>query len=339
MVYRHFTNENFVNDFIYIIKKGRKDNTYKFALAKFLIDYANKVEDLESKLDNNTNYLIEFSTIAKEFLRYYWHQIIKYKIRQNYNTEKPPLIVQILKSVFANEKTFKSYKDISEEIKLSAENHITKQCFSEVIPRFQNIGDGNKVISKKTFYEYYENENKIEVYPQAIKFFKDNNIFLNEAVILEWARFLEKINPGLPQLISKIEGVTPQRNSLEKYKLILSKYFQNCFYCEDPLPKENKLVHVDHVIPWSYIYEDELWNLVLACEKCNRKKYNSLPSDDFLKKLIDRNLKFTNINNIFKKSILKLDLIENHEEAIKKHYQNCRDYGFTMMVNRSSNLR
>lgn len=120
----------------------------------------------------------------------------------------------------------------------------------------------------------------------------------------------------------------------------MSKYFQNCFYCEDPLPKESKkLVHVDHVIPWSYIYEDELWNLVLACEKCNRKKYNSLPSDNFLKKLIDRNLKFTNINNIFKKSILKLDLIENHEKVIKKHYQNCRDYGFTMMVNHSSNLR
>jgi hypothetical protein len=46
LVNRHVTNEDFVNDFIYIIKKGRKDNTYKFALAKFLIDYANKVEDL-----------------------------------------------------------------------------------------------------------------------------------------------------------------------------------------------------------------------------------------------------------------------------------------------------
>lgn len=155
MVYRHFTNEDFVNDFIYIIKKGRKDNTYKFALAKFLIDYANKVEDLQSKLDNNTNYIIGYSNIAKEFLRYYSNQIIKYKIRQNYNTEKPPLIVQILKSVFPKETIFQSYKDLSEDIKLIAENQIAKKCFSEVIPRFQNIGDGNKVINKKTFYEYH----------------------------------------------------------------------------------------------------------------------------------------------------------------------------------------
>ena len=59
-------------------------------------------------------------------------------------------------------------------------------------------------------------------------------------MILEWARFLEKINSGLPQLISKIEGITPQRSSLEKYRIILSKYFQNCFYCEDTLTKENK---------------------------------------------------------------------------------------------------
>jgi hypothetical protein len=43
------------------------------------------------------------------------------------------------------------------------------------------------------------------------------------------------------------------------------------------------------VIPWDYIFEDALWNLVLACESCNCSKSNSLPSKKYLRKLMERN--------------------------------------------------
>ena len=36
---------NLEKQFIKIIIKGRKDNTYKFALARFLLDYSNNLDD------------------------------------------------------------------------------------------------------------------------------------------------------------------------------------------------------------------------------------------------------------------------------------------------------
>ena len=39
----------------------------------------------------------------------------------------------------------------------------------------------------------------------AIKFFKKYNTLISKSAILEWAKFLEKLNIGLPKLILKTE--------------------------------------------------------------------------------------------------------------------------------------
>jgi hypothetical protein len=51
-----------------------------------------------------------------------------------------------------------------------------------------------------------------------MKYFKQNYPLLLNSITLEWAKFLEKINKGLPMLISKIEGHIPERHSLERIK-------------------------------------------------------------------------------------------------------------------------
>ena len=270
---------------------------------------------------------IGFATIAKSFLKYYWHQICKYKIKQNYNSDKPPLIVKILHSIFGKEYIPDLFESMSKENISNTEKEITRKCFSEVIPRFQNIYDGSKNLSKKVFYEY--NENTISIKPQILKFFKENYSFLSKSVLLEWSKFLEKINVGLPMLISKIEGYDRKRRSLEWAKTVLIKYFDKCFYCNNILVKEKQMTHVDHFIPWSYIFEDELWNLVLTCRNCNLKKHSSLPSDLFIEHLINRNNEYYNIIEPLKKSLLRLDSENKSENAIKKYFQNCMDYGFT----------
>ena len=46
---------------------------------------------------------------------------------------------------------------------------------------------------------------------------------------------------------------------------------------------------VDHVIPWSFLLEDDLWDLVLACYRCNSTKSDWLPDHAFIEKLLLRN--------------------------------------------------
>ena len=104
-------------------------------------------------------------------------------------------------------------------------------------------------------------------------------------------------------LISKIEGQGRQRGSLEKFKIMLAKHFDRCFYCTNPLPSEKQMIHVDHVLPWSYIYEDELWNLVLSCRECNLKKHSSLPHNRFIGLLLERNMDYKDSIEPLKKSL------------------------------------
>ena len=324
------TNDNFVYYFNSILTKGKKDNTYKFALARFLIDYSYKLDSsyIKMKIENNLEETIEFSIIAKEFLKYYWHQICKYKIKQNFNLNKLPLIVQIIQNQFGTRYIPEPFESMDKYKILNSEKEITKKCFSEVIPRFQNISEGINVSTNKIFYDY--DKISIHLKPQALDFFKHNYFLLLKTIILEWAKFLEKINIGLPMLISKIEGYERQRSSLEKFKIILGKFFDKCFYCNNYLPMEKQMIHVDHFIPWSYIFEDELWNLVLCCRDCNLKKHSSLPSDIFITHLLNRNEKYCKDIELLHKSLLRLDSERKYENAIRKHYQNCIDYGFTI---------
>lgn len=93
---------------------------------------------------------------------------------------------------------------------------------------------------------------------------------------------------------------------------------------------DKQRIHVDHFIPWSFIFENEMWNLVPTCIDCNLKKHSSLPPKQFVKLLVKRNDQYCETMNGLKKSLLRLDPALEQEKAIMKHYQNCMDYGFTV---------
>ena len=146
-------NSDFLYYFNSIITKGKKDNTYKFALARFLIDYSYSLDEahIRHNVTDNKIETIDLSIIAKAFLKYYWHQICKYKIKQNYNTEKPPLIVKIIHGIFGRRYIPESFESMPKEKIYGAEKEILRRCFLEVIPRFQNIPEGVNVYSTKYF--------------------------------------------------------------------------------------------------------------------------------------------------------------------------------------------
>ena len=77
-----------------------------------------------------------------------------------------------------------------------------------------------------------------------------------------------------------------------KYQLALLE--DTCFYCGKKL---QKVIHVDHFIPWSFVKDDKIWNFVLSCPTCNEKKNNRVPGKDYLIRIEDRNKKIQLLNN------------------------------------------
>ena len=105
-----------------------------------------------------------------------------------------------------------------------------------------------------------------------------------------WARFLEKVNndDALVRVLEKLELATPHRKDLSMYRDILYKEFQEdrCFYCGKKLVDN---IHVDHFIPWTVVKNDNLWNFVLSCPRCNLRKSNGLVNHDYIIKIEQRN--------------------------------------------------
>ena len=317
--------------FISILTKGSKSNTYKFALARFLLDHSHKPD---------SSYIVSFQDIAKKFLKYYWHQECKYRIRQNYDPKKIPSVVQVIRDVF-KERMVGGYipeyfENMPQEEIKNAEAEIIKRVFgigkkSQVVPRFQRLKgqppDRNLHIrGTGDFYDYDVPSGQLEIKPEALSFFKDNYNVLTKAVFLEWSRFLEKINT-LPRIIEKVESEVVRRRALTSYQSIFRDQ-RGCFYCNRTL--DERQTHVDHFIPWSYIFEDEAWNLVLACQDCNLKKSDSLAGLSFRNELIDRNRDYQKKIPELAKSLLRLDAENNWEPEIIHHYHNCKEYGFVV---------
>ena len=64
------------------------------------------------------------------------------------------------------------------------------------------------------------------------------------------------------------------------------------FYTDEILEENN--ISVDHVIPFSYMYSDDIWNLVLTKKENNSSKSNHIPTQNIIDKLKERNKDLVN---------------------------------------------
>ena len=310
--------------FLRILDGGNKDNTYKFALARALIEYCR---------DNSSDNLsIPYEYFADKFMRYYFYQEYKFHIRQNFRPQVPPRAIKILHKVFGSsapgdiDLLETSQVDQARSLFLKGIFGHARSKTSLVIPRFQRIPEGNSTREVKKFYEYNDDDQVLVVRAEAFDFLSQNHRMLSKAVLVEWAKFLEKINPSLPLIIAKLERDDLKRGSLAKYRHLYLEHSSHCFYCCSRLG--DGCIHVDHFIPWSYLFDDNAWNLVLACGRCNMRKSSSLPPREFCGSLISRNKKYYNIMHEMKISLDQLASGRGWEPEIVDQYDRCIDYGF-----------
>lgn len=146
-------------------------------------------------------------------------------------------------------------------------------------------------------------ESGLTLNPCVYEFILKYKYELEKLNYYSWARMLEQINNDdvLIRVINKLELSTPRRDNLSVYREILRKEFEEntCFYCGKKLQKS---IHVDHFIPWSFVKDDKIWNLVLSCAECNERKNSKIPVKNYLVKIENRNKKVQTINNVIVQS-------------------------------------
>lgn len=129
-------------------------------------------------------------------------------------------------------------------------------------------------------YAIYGNE--IVINEDWVDYLKENYTILRDFAFWNLTEFLQKRNPNVPNVPSKLikpilrESLTKQHKFWNTY--IESVGHMNCIYTGKPIVAKN--YDLDHFVPWSFVSHNLLWNLIPADSSINSSKSNNLPPLD-----------------------------------------------------------
>lgn len=83
-------------------------------------------------------------------------------------------------------------------------------------------------------------------------------------------------------------------NRIPRFQIMARDDFR-CVYCgATPCTTE---LHIDHVVPRSRGGSDETWNLATACAACNISKTNTMPPDEVIREVYERDCYWPYLGN------------------------------------------
>ncbi|EQK46752.1 HNH endonuclease family protein [[Clostridium] bifermentans ATCC 19299] len=289
-----------------IVLFGKNAATYKFALAKSLIE-----------LTSNGTDFISLKDLAIPFIRYTNEHVLNGNKQITSNSSK---------YFDAFDKYNSKECDIDDIVKLTL-----NAPFKNVIDRFHTVNDSD--LDTK-FYEI-ATRNKVKGIVLTDNLYKiSENSSLNNLFIETEARWnlVENawslsINPALLNVsydnddnslfitdntLGKRVDITSCRDALNGYQR------GKCFYCGAPIsvnPHSENLCDVYHFIPHTLqqSVNDDLningvWNLVLSCKKCNRGENGKFAKlaipDPYLQNLYDRNEYFIGSHHPLRETLI-----------------------------------
>lgn len=282
-----------------------KTTSYKYGLLKAILD----------NLYNCNDYRLSFDDLLWTFAKIYWNIIVKYDLPQKQlsaqgNLSSMEIIINEIEDEFKFVEKV-DFDSLKEEIRKMYINKSRSVIVKYVIGALYSDLNGKIYgFTKKDSYIYFSQE--------SYNFLSENKVVIEKLNYYSWIIWTEKIldkqENGINNVAIKLD-LSTKRNSLLEYKkrIFAETTDYKCFYCDSRITADH--CHIDHFIPWSFVKDDKIWNLVSSCSKCNLRKNDKIPSNKYLNKLFLRNM----------------SLIGNsYEDNLKKLYNAALFNGFTL---------
>lgn len=294
----------YISQWFEVIDGMSNCNTYKPAFGKGVIEC---IYNGKFTMNSMNQVVVDFMDIAECMVRYYWNQSFFFHLKQQPGN-KVPTIYQHVNDLIEKYKELAStnipcwsdeglalIKNKAPEFYRNETAKVAKDLNKDVCWRFPYLNRGEKklYIYQKSLGSYLFFE------PSAIQEIKEYALILSKLLNYRWSLLLEKFNVS-PNILNKVNDAGNEkirRNNLSKYRKILEMEFPvgktKDFYSHNIID-ENE-ISVDHVIPWSFIYRDDIWNLVLTSRSNNSSKSNSAPTQNVIHELERRNQRLFDI--------------------------------------------
>lgn len=221
------------------------------------------------KLEVNLNFIVI------RYIKYYWEFFFKFKLRRSHS----PLdanVNRILGQFRSEPRTPSLESLLTDKFVQLRKEVIEKSIKPEVLIHLDPQGELYKRISGRDI---------VIIDLSLIHFFRRYRWILVSALNFMITRYLEKIN-FVPRIAEKVSGNIPRTHLNEKEKGIILELHDSCFYCNR---KSDEAYNMDHVIPFNYIYQTEIFNIVPACTACNSSKNDRLPTQELFERVKNRN--------------------------------------------------
>lgn len=115
--------------------------------------------------------------------------------------------------------------------------------------------------------------------PDWISMIQDNTVSILGWIQYEKVRWLQNNNPEVPGLVYRLAPMDEKMRRLGKVRKLWEGVLE-CQQIRDVFtdePIDRGKYDIDHFIPWSFVMNDELWNLMPMDPSLNSAKSNRLP--------------------------------------------------------------
>lgn len=251
-----------------------------------------------------------YDEIIDEMIANAWYSVLEFHIHLSGicgnggvrdNLEKAVIKLRDLSGLSANA----SKVEIKNKIRdFSKQLHVEKQALTLNVPYKALSGYANKTDEKISLdssagrmMAYYNKLNETDILlpytfgsenglNRIVKFSADWILMIkdNAVTILGWiqcekVKWLQNNNPEVPGLIYKLEPLNEKMRKLSHVRNLWDGILQlkrvADVFTDELIERDN--YDVDHFIPWSFVMNDELWNLMPMDSSLNSSKSNRLP--------------------------------------------------------------
>jgi len=253
-----------------LARDASMSSSYKPALLKALVGI----------IRSGAESPISLLQIGHEFVNLYWVQTVVFRLRQAATITAEPEVVRRIRST-SDLSSVRCLTELPADTRLRLDREMARVLTINVLDRFHRSAPSGM----PRLCDWRRGDDFITSDDETLAFARTSGHALETIANHWWARYLERVNMLAPLIIEKVERNGAERGSLAKYlKILRVTDRMHCFYCERPV-EGGETPQVDHVIPWSFLLSDPLWDLVLSCASCNLAKSDVLPDVRYLDKL------------------------------------------------------
>ena len=204
--------------------------------------------------------------------------------------------------------------ELSEDKELSAyKKELTKNVPYKSLSGFANRGTEkinldssagrmmayyNRLSQSEILLPYTFNDEKglkrvLTFHDSWVQMIRDNTVNILGWIQFEKIKWLQNNNPEVPGLVYKLapadEKMRKLLNARKLWDAVMEVAPIKDVFKGEPIDTEK--YELDHFIPWSFVMNDELWNLMPMDSSWNSKKSNKLPKwESFFDKFADNQL-------------------------------------------------